>query len=566
MDVTSIGLDIGSAAVRAAEVGAGGGRPVLRRYGQVGLPPGAVVDGEIADPTAVTQALRRLWAEGGFSSSKVVLGVSGHRVIVRQADVPALDEEDLRSALRFSAQEIIPIPMDNASFDFRVLDRTPEPGEDGKASVRILLVAGHRDVLLSHIAVLKSAGLEATAIEAAPLALLRLAPLPEPGPDGSPPLEALVAMGAEITTVAVRQGVSPRFIRSLAIGGDKLTAGIANSLQVDRAVAERIKRSAFIDAPTQVAEVQRAASQELHELAEEVRATVDFFASQSDGAVVDRILVTGGASQTHGLIESLGDTSGTQVLRMNPFALVDAEHAGLDQDQLALVAASGTTAIGLALWAVESDGPTRLSILPEDVAQARRNRRLAAVAAGGVAVLAGLLALGTGSEYLAVHHTRTEVRTALRHAASLQETVNLLQAKAVVHREAVSRQALVVSALGGDINWVGLINQLDALLPPGTTITSFSGQRTVTTSSTAAPASSSATPSDSVGAVSLSLTGPGGLPTAAAWLKGLEADKSVQGSWLSDLSVSPQGDQVTFNADTDLTPKIDSNRAEEVTK
>ena len=112
MDTVSIGLDIGSSAVRAAEVHvAGQGRRYLSRYAQVGLPHGYVVDGEIVNIPGVSAALRRLWTEGGFSSAKVGLGVSGPRVCVRQADVPALNPDDIRSSLRFDAQELIPIPM-----------------------------------------------------------------------------------------------------------------------------------------------------------------------------------------------------------------------------------------------------------------------------------------------------------------------------------------------------------------------------------------------------------------------------------------------------------------------
>src|SRR5262245_21360191 len=224
MDSTSIGLDIGASAVRAAEVSYQGGRRTLQRYAQVGLPTGAVVDGEVVNGPVVSDALRRLWSEGGFSSTKVVLGVSGHRVIVRQADVPALDDEDLRSALRFDAQELIPIPMEEASFDFSILERSSGADEDSKSTMRILLVAAHRDLLRSHLSALKGAGLHAAAIDAAPLALMRVMPARPPGPDpsadpgpdsgtdpGTDPradpsgIEAIAAIGAEMTTVAIRQ-------------------------------------------------------------------------------------------------------------------------------------------------------------------------------------------------------------------------------------------------------------------------------------------------------------------------------------------------------------------------
>ena len=63
----SIGLDIGSSAVRAAEVMIDGDRKVLRRFAQVGLPAGAVIEGEVRDREAVAAAIKRLWQHGRFS-------------------------------------------------------------------------------------------------------------------------------------------------------------------------------------------------------------------------------------------------------------------------------------------------------------------------------------------------------------------------------------------------------------------------------------------------------------------------------------------------------------------
>ena len=66
-----VGLDIGSSAVRAAEVAAGPGGAELRRFAQVGLPLGAVVEGEVRDEAAVADAIRRLWAEGGLTKKRL---------------------------------------------------------------------------------------------------------------------------------------------------------------------------------------------------------------------------------------------------------------------------------------------------------------------------------------------------------------------------------------------------------------------------------------------------------------------------------------------------------------
>ena len=110
----AIGLDIGTNAVRAAEVSFGRGGPVLRRFGQVALPYGTVVAGEVVDVPAVSAALRRLWKEVGYSSRKVVVGVANSRVVARVSELPDMPDADIRSSLQYQVQDLIPIPLEEA--------------------------------------------------------------------------------------------------------------------------------------------------------------------------------------------------------------------------------------------------------------------------------------------------------------------------------------------------------------------------------------------------------------------------------------------------------------------
>ena len=103
---SGIGLDIGSSAVRAVEVAGDGAHHEIVRFAQVGLPVGAVVEGEIRDPVAVSTALKRLWSEGGFKRRDVVLGVSSQRAMVRQVEIPQMNAAELRSALRYQIGEL----------------------------------------------------------------------------------------------------------------------------------------------------------------------------------------------------------------------------------------------------------------------------------------------------------------------------------------------------------------------------------------------------------------------------------------------------------------------------
>src|SRR3954471_11492543 len=145
----AVGLDVGTSAVRAVELVLGREQVTLTRFGQVALPPGAVRGGEVVDAPAVSSAIRRLWREAGFRNRTAVLGVGNQRVVVRQADFPEMTAEDMRSALQFQAQDLIPIPIEDAILDFQVIEHFPSTDGD---MVRILLVAAQRDMVRSLLA------------------------------------------------------------------------------------------------------------------------------------------------------------------------------------------------------------------------------------------------------------------------------------------------------------------------------------------------------------------------------------------------------------------------------
>jgi type IV pilus assembly protein PilM len=207
----SVGLDIGSSAVRAAEVTGEGDQRRVTRFAQVGLPAGAVVEGEVRDQQTVSGAIKRLWSEGGFARRDVVLGISSQRSMVRQVEMPRMNSAELRSALRYEMGGLLPIPVEQSVFDFVELG-PGKPKDGGAETTQVLLVVAQREIVMDHIEVVRRAGLKVRAVDSSPLALLRAYPTDDED------LEAIVSLGAQLVVVAVRQGNTPRFIRTVTRG------------------------------------------------------------------------------------------------------------------------------------------------------------------------------------------------------------------------------------------------------------------------------------------------------------------------------------------------------------
>jgi Tfp pilus assembly protein PilN len=174
-----------------------------------------------------------------------------------------------------------------------------------------------------------------------------------------------------------------------------------------------------------------------------------------------------------------------------------------------------------------------------------------------IAAVAAGLALGGVYQMLRVHDAREQVKQAQAATVSLTNQVNSLTARTALHGQVEARAALVGQALTGDVDWVRLLGQLAQVIPPGLTLTSFSGQESTT------PAASGTASSSSIGTLSYSIKGTGGLPEVSDWLNGLAGDPDVEGTWVSGISVTT-GSAVSFSSTDYMTTVSESNRAAEV--
>ncbi len=194
-----VGLDIGTSAVRAAEVDVSSMPPALITYGQVGLPPGSIVEGEIADQSAVTEAVKRLWAGGQFSRATVIVGIAGLRAITREIDLPFVPDDEVDSAVRFQSEEVIPFPPDKTILSSQVLADYTSP--EGNKMRRVLVAAAHADLVDGVVAAIESAGINIEGVDLISSALVRA--LSDGNSTEQP--EAIVSVGAGLTVVVVHQ-------------------------------------------------------------------------------------------------------------------------------------------------------------------------------------------------------------------------------------------------------------------------------------------------------------------------------------------------------------------------
>jgi len=342
---SAIGVNISSTCVRAAELSTAHGRVRLDRFGQVPLPHGAVLDGEVIDGKAVSVALRSLWKSGGFKSKSVILGVGNQRVMVRQVDLPVMESDDRRGSLRYQVADMVPMPLDEAVLDFvpvEAVDKGGEPMERG------LLVAASEDLILGSIQAAEEAGLEVEQVDINSFAVLRSAA--HSGRVGTAPdTEAVVDIGARLCIIVVHEGGVPRFVRHLMLGSESINDALVTKAGLTPEQANAVKLMPGAWSGTDPEQVQRVLGQAVTALVDEIRSSVDFYLASGDGRRLSRLVLTGGGAQLPGLAERLSGTVHAPVVRGAPFASLDTAKCGLSPDQLQFVECMAAVPVGLAM-------------------------------------------------------------------------------------------------------------------------------------------------------------------------------------------------------------------------
>lgn len=318
-----VGLKIGSSQIAAAHV-VNNGVPELVEVAREPLEPGIVVSGEIRDVEALGDALKRFFEVHNLPKRAVRLGVANNRIGVRIFEIEGVsDPQMLENAIRFRAEEVLPIPLDQAVLDYVVLEQ--QVRDDGTEWRRILLVVAYRDVVERYLQACRRAGLQLVGIDHEAFALLRALEAPEERTTSAGALVG-ISIGHDRTTIAVSTGVHCEFARVLDWGGSSLNIAIARELDRSPTEVEPIKRQLSLDQPgpieglsdEQVAKVRDGVQRALANFSREIVSSLQFYQAQPGSHGIGEIVMTGGAASMEGLPEAVGELVGVSIRRGDP--------------------------------------------------------------------------------------------------------------------------------------------------------------------------------------------------------------------------------------------------------
>jgi type IV pilus assembly protein PilM len=348
-----IGLKIGASQLSAARV-VNNGSPELVQVAREPLADGIIVGGDLRDPETLAAELSAFFARHKLPKRNVRLGIANNRIGVRTFEISGIDDpRQLANAIRFRAQETLPIPLEDAVLDWQVLSETHD--DETGITRRVLLVVVYRELVERYVAACKKAGVRLAGIDLEAFAMLRaVIPPPLPGESEADGASVVVNVGHDRSTLAVSDGRICEFTRVLSWGGQSLSIAIARSLDQTPSEVEPLKHALVFGgaatAPDGFSQENadaagEAVSRELQAFARELVSSLRFYQNQPGSLGIGQIVLTGGTSHMPGLAAELERLIGVTVRVGDPLGRVKLGKRFKDPEQIG----SFAVAVGLGI-------------------------------------------------------------------------------------------------------------------------------------------------------------------------------------------------------------------------
>lgn len=334
----SVGLDIGSKTIKLVELSKEKDKFRLHASGifaHTSKSPELAKDERELAPLAET--IKKLFKEAKVSSREVAIALPEAHVYTRKVRFPLLTDEEVASAVKWEAEQYIPIPVKEAIIQHQILERHENTSPP---QVSVLLVAAPRALVEKYSRLVEMAGLSLVVVETELLSLLRSL-----APDDATVL--LVDFGARSTDIAVARNAVLTFSRSIMTAGDALTRAVSQSLGVEETQAEEYKRAYGLSSTRLEGKIKEALDPLFRLVAEEIKKAIQFYMAEERGETPKSVIITGGSAGLPELASSLTKVLGLEVVVGNPFSKIEVDPQSAKS--LAGYAHFYSVAVGLAM-------------------------------------------------------------------------------------------------------------------------------------------------------------------------------------------------------------------------
>ncbi len=347
-----VGLDIGSHAIKVAEIEDTKKGKVLKNFGMIGLPRNAIIEGAIKEMEIVSSAIKTLFKNLKINNKNVATSISGYSVIVKKISITRREETELEGSIHEEAEQYIPFDIHDVNLDYEVLS-AQERGEaeerEDSGLMDVMLVAAKKDIVDDYVSLIQLAGLNPAILDVDAFALQNAFELSVEDVKGC---YALVNVGTEELGInVVKDGVSI-FTRDSSFGGFQINEGIMSKFEIAYEEAEKIKLGGTKVESKDKGKLEEIFSGVVSGWVNEIKRALDFLVTTYPDQSIEKIFISGGSSRIQGFQKYLEMETDIPVAELNPFSNLQINEKLFDPKYLSYMAPQAAVAVGLALRSI----------------------------------------------------------------------------------------------------------------------------------------------------------------------------------------------------------------------
>ena len=334
----SVGLDIGSKTIKIVELVSEKGRFRLRASGVVshkGARPEQFKDDK--EFAFLGDVVKKLYKEAKISSREVGIALPEALVFTRSVKFPTLTDEEIASAVRWEAEQYIPIPVEDAIVQHQIIERREDTTPP---HVSVLLVAAPKALVEKYAKVVDAAGLSLVSVETELIALVRSLALDDA-------TVMIVDFGAGSTDIAIARNGQLAFSRSIPTAGEAFTRAVSQTLGIEVSQAEEYKKTYGLSQSQLEGKVKKALDPIFRLVSDEMKKAIHFYQTEEKGEVPKSVILSGGSAGMPEVASALTRLLGMEVVVGNPFSKVEVDPEAVKS--LAGYAPFYSIAVGLAM-------------------------------------------------------------------------------------------------------------------------------------------------------------------------------------------------------------------------
>jgi type IV pilus assembly protein PilM len=333
---SKIGLDIGSHSIKIIEMGRDGSIPFLMAAGAIATPPKSLASNIQADQEALVTTIKQIVKQTGCRSRDTHIALPESQVFTRVIEFPQLSYRELASAIKYEADQYVPMPLKEVNLDFSILR---EAKDTGTGKMDVLLVASPKNLIEKYLKILDLADLNVvgaeTEIISTSRSLIRSAT--------NLRNVMIVSLGAQTTDLAILRAGIVAFTRSISAGGEAISRALVQGFNMNQLQAEEFKKTYGVDKNQLEGKILTAVKPIMDTIISELKRAIAYYQEKYKNEQVEVILLSGGTAKLPGMVMYIAEATGVEVQLGNPWVGIkkDQRFAILDNEGPTFAVAAG---------------------------------------------------------------------------------------------------------------------------------------------------------------------------------------------------------------------------------